>query len=258
VASATSDATARTRRDLADAALVASIVAFHVVDHTVVPARWQLPAHTVAGGTAVAAAAALGASAGDLGVEASKLPAGLRLGAVSAALVLGGLAASARVPALEEVLSDPRVEAASGRELALRATVEIPLGTAVYEELVFRSALLGLALRRLPRPAAVAVVSGLFGLWHVFPALHDRELRPAVARLPVAATVVPTVAGTALAGAGFAALRLRSGSVVAPLLAHVATNVGALLASAAVVARRRRSVAQGPAEAGSAEAGPAA
>ena len=64
-------------------------------------------------------------------------------------------------------------------EALFRGLVEIPIGTAVYEEVVFRGVILGLALRRLPPLPATLVTSALFGLWHVLPSLRDREHNPA-------------------------------------------------------------------------------
>jgi membrane protease YdiL (CAAX protease family) len=68
---------------------------------------------------------------------------------------------------------------------------------------------------------AIAADALLFGLWHIPPALNDASGKAAAATLGV---VIGTIAATAFAGAVFAWLRVRSGSVVAPMLAHLATN----------------------------------
>jgi membrane protease YdiL (CAAX protease family) len=189
---------------------------------------------------ATAWAAALGADFADLGLEPNRAVAGLRLGAVHGGAVLIALSIAAFVPPLEMAFEDPRVIEARPRDVLRWAALEIPLATAVYEELVFRSAILGLALRVLPQPTAVAVSSALFGLWHILPALEDRKRNHLIGQHPMVATVAPSVVGTALAGALFARHRLKAGSVVAPLVVHLATNVGALLAATVVVRRRRR------------------
>jgi membrane protease YdiL (CAAX protease family) len=229
-----------TGRALAEGALVASIAVFHVVDHELVHEHWHVLTHAAAGLVAGGAALALGATTDDLGWSRATAGRGLRIGGLIAAGVFGTLATVALVPAADPLLADPRVDDARRRDLARQAVLDIPIGTAVYEELVFRSALLGLALRRSSPAAAVATTSALFGLWHVLPAMEDRRRDPRVAARPLAATVVPTVLGTAAAGVGFAALRLWSGSVIAPILVHAATNVGALVASGATRRRRHR------------------
>jgi membrane protease YdiL (CAAX protease family) len=84
----------------------------------------------------------------------------------------------------------------------------------------------------------VAWSSVLFGVSHILPTLStmghtalnqhltDRPLRQA-------AFVAGNVVATSVAGAVFGWLRLRSGSVLAPLLAHVAVNDSALMAGRA-------------------------
>lgn len=231
---------------VAEGSLVLGIAAFHVIDHELVDERWHVLTHASAGAGAVGAALALGVPVDDLGLSPSAARRGLALGSAVAAVAVAPLAVAAALPASDPFLSDPRIDETPRRELARRALVDIPVGTAVYEELVFRSALLGLTLRRLPAPVAVAVTSVVFGLWHVLPAIEDRRRDERVAARHPLATIVPTVIGTAMAGAGFAALRLRSRSVLAPIIVHAATNVGGLAASALTRRRRRAAVGSPP------------
>jgi membrane protease YdiL (CAAX protease family) len=82
----------------------------------------------------------------------------------------------------------------------------------------------------------VAISSALFGLWHVLPTL-DALAANDLAGSPAARTaaVVGAVALTGAVGVVFSSLRLRSGSVVAPAVVHVATNsLGALAAGVAL------------------------
>jgi membrane protease YdiL (CAAX protease family) len=222
-----------------DAGLVAAIVGFHVVDHRYVDRRFHVVTHASAGIAAVGAAAALGASVDDLGMDPARFRSAVRAGLLAGALPVLGVAASIFVPALEPVLADPRAEHDSRAELAYRLALDIPIGTALYEELVFRSALLSLARRRWSDPAAIAITSAAFGLWHVLPALEDRQHNSVAQRYPLVATVAPTVLSTAIAGAWFAVLRQRAGHVIAPMIAHASVNAAGLLAAS--IANRRRS-----------------
>jgi membrane protease YdiL (CAAX protease family) len=150
-----------------------------------------------------------------------------------AAAAAGAFAVAAVVPSLRPLLDDARIRRLELGGVAYHALVRIPFGTVVLEELAFRAALLG-ALVRVSGPARAAVVSSaVFGLWHVRPTLgllSANDIAPdALSRAgAVAGAVVFTTAGGVL----FSVLRLRSGSVVAPMIAHVATNAFGVVASA--------------------------
>ena len=83
--------------------------------------------------------------------------------------------------------------------------------------------------RRVTRRVAVAWSSALFGLWHVLPSGGLAGYNPVVADLldgPAGrlAVTAAAVAATALAGVVLCWLRLRAGSLLAPVMLHVATN----------------------------------
>lgn len=242
-----------TRRLAGEAVLVTAVVGFHVVDHRRAPESWHALTHTAAAGGALVAGRLLGLSADELGLSPSALGRGLRAGLVSGAVSAAAVAVAASVPATQGAFDDPRALEGGGATLARRTLVDIPLGTSVYEEAVFRGTLLGLARRDLGPGLGDAVVAGLFGLWHVLPALEDRNHNPVAKRVPVLASVAPTVAATTVAGALLGRLRTRSGSLAAPIASHAVTNVAGLLA-ARWVARRRavaRAGAPAPVAAGS-------
>jgi membrane protease YdiL (CAAX protease family) len=75
--------------------------------------------------------------------------------------------------------------------------------------------------------------SVLFGLWHVLPTWNDtgRATALAAAGGQRVLVVLGTVVATGIAGAVFAWLRRRSGSLLAPVLAHLAVNAAALTAA---------------------------
>lgn len=226
---------------LAEASLFGSIVVFHVLDHHVLPDRVELPAHVAVGLAAPLAGYALGASIDDLGLAPSALRRGVTMGLAHGSVSMVALAAAAFLPGLEPLLADPRAKHETTRHAVRRLLIEIPVGTAVYEELVFRSALLGLAERRWSRGWAVAATSAVFGLWHVFPALEDRRHNAVAQRYSMLATVAPTVLSTAVAGALFSRLRVRAGHVVAPIIAHAMFNMAGFLAAQIVHVRMERS-----------------
>jgi membrane protease YdiL (CAAX protease family) len=191
--------------------------------------RLEVPANLGMAAAAVAIARAGGASWRDLGLEGSAVPAGLRTGAATLVGAAAAVALGAAVPATRGLFADERVARWTGRELAYHLVLRLPLATAVAEELLFRSALLGVERRRRPPAEAVAVTAVAFGLWHVLPALRHHELADRVGGRP--ASIGATVALTAVAGAGLTWLRLRSRSVVAPIVAHIGINMAGLLAA---------------------------
>ena len=125
------------------------------------------------------------------------------------------------VPSTRTSFESSNIANASTTRQVLMVLVIIPVGTAVFEETIFRGVLLGVLLRAGTRRTAVVVSSVLFGFWHLVPALSDANSQSGAATVGV---VVGTIAVTTIAGVLFAWLRLRSGSLVAPTLAHIATN----------------------------------
>jgi membrane protease YdiL (CAAX protease family) len=197
--------------------LVGSLAAANVVRSVALPDGAHFAFNVAVGGVALAIGWWASLSRDELGLGAGTWQRGLAYGVVAAAVVLLVLAVASAVPALDGSFDDDRADV-SGAELAGRALVVIPLGTVLVEELAFRGVLLALA-RRVATPAAAAVLTaGLFGLWHVLPAW----------RADGAGVALGTLVATTVAGFAFGWLRTRSGSLLAPILAHVATNSGAL------------------------------
>jgi len=176
----------------------------------------------------VVIARAQGLTAADLGLARSTWPAGLRLGAAAAALVAVAYALAYLLTPVRQVLPD--TGGGVGRQALWAVLVVVPLGTVVPEELAFRGLLLPLLARRYGVPAATLLSSGLFGLWHVLASLGGGAANVAMAGVvggDAAGTVVrviATVLFTSLAGIVLCWLRLRSGSLLAPVLAHWTVN----------------------------------
>lgn len=193
-----------------------------------------VPLNAAATGVVVATARRCGLSWSDLGLRRDSMRSGARWGGAVAAAVAGAFLVVAVVPGLRGLLDDARVRRLDLVEVVYHALVRIPIGTVLLEEVAFRGALFG-ALVRVSDPRRAAVVSSVvFGLWHVRPTLgllNANDIAPdAAAR---AGMVTAAVAFTAVGGLLFCLLRVRSGSTVAPILAHVATNSFGLVASAA-------------------------
>ena len=164
-----------------------------------------------------------------------RLSRGLRWGAgafvvIGAALTIGVLLAD-RVTPIATLLADERA-ARFADDLLFVTLVRIPLGTAVFEEVAFRGVLLAAGFRVLSTWRAVTVSSLVFGLWHIPPTMVALWINGVSATsLEGLLTIVGAVIVTTIAGYGFAWLRIASGSLLAPILAHCATNSLALIAA---------------------------
>jgi uncharacterized protein len=214
--------------------LAAALLAWNSVVHALPGASAAyVPLNLAAAGAVVGAARRHGLTWSELGLSRDRAGAGARLGGACAAIVAGALAGAAALPALRPLLDDARVQSLSPGEVAYHALVRVPLGTVLFEELAFRGALLGAFARTFDSTRAAIASSAVFGLWHVRPTLglldaNDVADDPLARAGLVAAAVVATTAG----GMIFCLLRVRSGSTVAPIVAHTATNSFGILASA--------------------------
>jgi uncharacterized protein len=150
-------------------------------------------------------------------VVITKAPLGLRPPALWAGLRLGGHAGSVVVVAVAASTAIPRVRASmTARELpddpAGWVGVKIPIGTVWSEEAAYRGALKTLASDGFGRQTGRLVQAIAFGLSHISDARETGE------------PVVGTVIATGAAGLVFDWLAERSGSLAAPMLAHLAIN----------------------------------
>ncbi|MFN8035461.1 MAG: CPBP family intramembrane glutamic endopeptidase [Acidimicrobiia bacterium] len=225
----------------AEAAIAAVAVATNV-GRSRLPVGARLAANLGAAGTAVAITRRAGVSWRELGLEPERLAGGLVWGAVTGAALVAGLGAASSAASVRARFADERIAAHGRRQAAFEMGARIPFETALAEELIFRGAWLGLALHRRSAPAAVVTTSAGFGLWHALPTWNDLAgsavgAAAGESRAARAGAVAAVVVATAGAGAAFAVLRLRSRSVIAPVLAHAALNVTSFAVSRAATRR---------------------
>lgn len=230
----------RLRRRLAIAGSALIVVALAALNI----ARDQLPAGTL--WLSLAAAPALlgfarltGLSWAELGLGRERLRHGLAWGAGAVGVIGTTYLVAVLLPMTREFFLDARYHLPPAQAL-MTALVVIPIGTILLEEIAFRSVLWGFLHRHMTAWKVLVVSSGLFGLWHVLPALGSAGRGGMTGALPDAgpwATVVlvgTTVAFTALGGLVAGELRRRSGSVLAAAGLHWATNaLGVLFGLAA-------------------------
>jgi membrane protease YdiL (CAAX protease family) len=201
------------------------------------PRRAQLLTGPLAAAFLLGVGRAAGLTWEQLGLGPGSLARGARWGGVCAGIVVAGFAVVLAVPPAHRFFRDVRYRLGI-RSALVTALLAVPLGTVVFEEVAFRGVLWGLVEDTKGPVWATATTSLLFGAWHVLPALDLARTNTALAgsrsRAKLALTVLGTVAFTAAAGVLFAELRRHSGSLLAPILLHWATNAAGVLGSAIV------------------------
>jgi membrane protease YdiL (CAAX protease family) len=142
----------------------------------------------------------------------------LRLGLAVAAPVVVGVAASTASSPVRSAMAERDLPMPTSRWLVLR----IPVGTVWSEEAAFRAALGTVAADTFGPTGGRLLQSLAFGLSHIVDARRAGE------------PVLGTVLITGVAGWFFALLRERSGSLAAPMLAHLAINEAGAVAAVGV------------------------
>ncbi|WP_406814046.1 CPBP family intramembrane glutamic endopeptidase [Mycobacterium sp. M23085] len=198
---------ARPFRQAGALSLAAALVGWSFVGPRL-PARWRTVVQAGVGGLSVLITRA------PLGLGPSRLPAGLRLGSLAAISTAGAVAATTLLTPVRRSMADREPPAAAADWLLLR----IPVGTVWSEESTYRGALAAAGRAAFGESGGRLLQASAFGLSHIADARATGE--------PVA----PTVLATGIAGWLFGWLADRSGSLAAPMLAHLAINEAGAIA----------------------------
>jgi len=167
--------------------------------------------------------------------------AAISIGVVTAVYVIGSVFKKTR-----RAFHDERIRELSAGRLVFQALIEVPFGTVLFEEIAFRAVLFSMLARRFGVVTAIVISALLFGIWHVLPSVGTHEQNPALGsvvgqgRRGNILAILASVLTTTIAGAVFTLMRIVSGSVIAPMGLHWATN-GLGYAFSWVLIRARRS-----------------
>jgi uncharacterized protein len=169
--------------------------------------------------------------AGELGLRGNRPEIVLKSGLASMLLV-APLFVLVMFESSAHWVADDRAAGLSVPAVVWHAVIRIPLGTALFEEFVFRGVLFGIISRRGRMVGAIAS-SVSFGLWHIRPALGvvDANAHGADAAV-VTLWVVAVVFVTSIAGMVFCWLRVKGGGIGAPVAFHAGINSLSLIAAA--------------------------
>jgi membrane protease YdiL (CAAX protease family) len=226
---------------------ILGLVVLNVVNNRLSPQRYYL-LWAVGGAAGFLALGWLdGNSFTDMGLGVGYLVWGALWGLGCIAVVAVGYAIATTFRRGRDALHDERVAQLSVGRLVFQALIEVPFGTVLLEEIAFRAVLFSMLARRYGVVWAIVISSILFGLWHVLPSWGTHEQSAALGsvvgggRRGNILAVLVSVVTTTIAGAVFALLRLVSGSVVAPMGLHWATNgLGYAFSWAVIRARQSR------------------
>lgn len=195
--------------------LAAALIGYSATAGLSIPGR-RHPLAQAAIGTAVAVTARV-----PMGLRGDTARAGLALGARVAAAVTAAVAAATLIPAVRAGMVDRDLPEPGWKWLS----VQIPVGTVWSEETLYRGALLTVAQDAFGPVIGNLLQASTFGLSHIVDARGSGE------------SVAGTVLVTGAAGWVFGRLTARTGSLLAPALAHLAINEAG--AVAAMVLQRR-------------------
>ena len=152
-------------------------------------------------------------------------------------MTIGLLTRIAETDKARRLLDDQRLDGVGRQEAAYRVAVRFPVGTALFEEVLFRGVLPQAFPFRTASRRDLAAAS-VFAIWHLIPTASALRANPASKDMSSTKKVAAIVGGSlasGLAGLGFSALRRGTSSVAAPWLVHASYN-----ATAFMTARRLR------------------
>jgi len=207
--------------------VVASLVALNLSTHLLGAPAW-VRVLAVAG--LVVLVRRRGLTWAQLGLGSDRLRSGVVWAAGSITVVALVYAVGLALPFSRSAFLDVRYHF-DVPEALTSAFVVIPFGTVLAEELAFRSVLHGVLSRHMSVRRAVVVGSVAFGMWHLLPSLHlataNAAVGSVVGQAGGAATFVAVGASvlfTTVAGVVLSWWRMRSGSLLASIGMHWATN----------------------------------
>lgn len=217
------------------------VLAYGYVIARFVPKRWYALTNILTAAGSLMYALLVGASWQDLGLDVHNLMRGMLVGVGISIPIIIGIVSVAAIPLFRNLFSDGPSKHKSSRMTVFELVLRIPFGTALSEEVIFRSVLLGLLLSTYSTFWAVVLSSMLFGVWHIIPTLNTLSNNDSFSELideqrhRRIGYLVLTILVTMAAGAGLSWLRIWTGSVITPWIVHTCINSVAVLSGFLVI-----------------------
>ncbi|MGB9720172.1 MAG: CPBP family intramembrane glutamic endopeptidase [bacterium] len=133
-------------------------------------------------------------------------------------------------PKLGINIKAPQIDIGSTNQLLYRLLIRIPLGTAFFEENLFRGMCYGYLIKKYSLRKTFIITSLLFALWHIVPALKvvSSNFRIGISLLALVMWFAG-ITGAFIAGIFFAVLRHSGRSIIGCIVSHALINDLALL-----------------------------
>lgn len=189
-------------------------------------------ANLLVGGLAVLAARRRGYSLEEIGLSKLAWRRGRTWGVGLGVVVVAGVAVLAGP--LHQFQPDPAARGMSMAVLGWQVLIRIPVGTALFEETMFRGLLYALWQRVSGWRWAVLWTSVAFALWHVVVEMRRQERMGHEWGGGAFTAAMPILAFLFGVGLLFAGLRKWTSGVVAPAIVHWSANAAATVATYAV------------------------
>ena len=151
------------------ATLFSGTAAYNVAQNVVFPAWSYVPLNAAATVGLFKLAEQFGLTREEVGTGREHMRRGVRVGAALGCVIVIGIAAGVAIPGTRLFFRDERVIGVGVGGALFEAMIRLPIGTALFEEMLFRGVLLAWLRRRTSTARAVVGSSVLFGLWHVIP-----------------------------------------------------------------------------------------
>jgi membrane protease YdiL (CAAX protease family) len=213
------------------AVLVGALAVWNVAINLAVPSPAYVPANLAAALLLLFVAQRWGLGPRQLDLPGERPHRGLRFGIAAAVIAVAAVGVAVTWGWTRRFFEDATVVDLAAIGLIYQVFVRIPFGTAFFEEVAFRGVLFTQWERTTSLRGATLGTSVLFGVWHVLPTLGRLDINPAggyaVNGIATFGIVAGAVAATTVAGFAFIWLRVRSGSLLAPIVAHSAINSSA-------------------------------
>ncbi len=167
----------------------------------------------------------------EIGLSSNNIKSGLKYGLLALSIITVSFTAAFLLHS--QLFKDPRYNN-SFYDTFYTVSILLPLKTVLFEELVFRGVGLTLLLKiNASKLLAVSVSSITFGIWHISSSVGvNGYYITDNFSVTKSLFIIASVLATAIAGFVLCGLRLRSKSLLAPIITHWSVNAIALLLAA--------------------------